>query len=1067
MAKRSDFAQKLLDDLRLKKERMNATSQKSSQSKQLPVDAYAYSKQTQRGSRSYKGSENFSSRTGTMTGRSSRSHRSTKASEVSNQIVPYGRGQRLEQTGDMSLALTFPFENGGKQRRTDSFTSSIMSFFSQLKKGTLSFGKMERRGHSGQGLASASQFPALSPVQINEIYKGAQKLNQILSASNSNGLTIEIEFAKELLQGAINLEESLRMIVNQQKNSEFIMTPQKKNRIILLDEDDEDEDDEKTNTSEQKQLAPPIFSFDKCPKHSQNLQGNQNTGLMKTNYSRGKKLNNEKQDVNTSKLLPHHKRSTSCGSNTKSLNVLSEQNNQLASEQSDPDMSRIPNLIAKLMGLDNLPEKQKDSSSAQKIEGMTFKHTSSKGSEKKMELKSRQTENLLPQKKQKVTEASTMPATQYKELGVDKNLNMRKAKSEAVVDNGIRALKGSDKGSIKKDKKNDSTMRVNIIRENQIGVQEKGRRQDHTNTREQKGTGKGRTNDPALNNKLNQREQVQGRSEVKSLLQEQKESNGSIHQSEKRHTNMHILGNKKTSQNHLGIQESSLVLKYGPQEEKHNKEQWSQMGEKQMLKARSQRGSETPSNDLSKPPHDLFSSQKKLFINHAVSLEHNSAENSGAKNSDRSLTSYCGNLVRDGVSNGLNMQIKEMMNKESIQLSSPRDQVKGRQDILKVMVERSFHKIADKKVKNTRKHKNDMPGKIDEVLTRRNAKMLQIPKQVKQQSPVMQQVIQRTSDKFNISKEAERDGVGMSKEADTCIISSNTQVATTEPSEVRCKPHKKDEIPHTLYNPEGGELQISQESEVLISHYWHQGAKSVMTRDLQDQAALATADEGLESSQSAPYTINRMHEDKMYINSHIQVQGKNICPKPLTESENRLKWNLIKSQLFLNTAETLFRFDMPFSNPLGSGWDNQDLSSKLMLDCGYEVMKRKGIRQEFKVHPCSKVSVSTIRIRSLDDLVRQLNEDMEKLTFYGRSRISQVEIEDYLPKMLENDMCNKDPDIDCMWELGWNDDTFAFIETYEAIRNMEKHLLNGLLDEITRELWHFQGLNMAATNSAI
>lgn len=208
----------------------------------------------------------------------------------------------------------------------------------------------------------------------------------------------------------------------------------------------------------------------------------------------------------------------------------------------------------------------------------------------------------------------------------------------------------------------------------------------------------------------------------------------------------------------------------------------------------------------------------------------------------------------------------------------------------------------------------------------------------------------------------------------------------------------------------------------------------------------------------------------MDINSHLQLQDQNISlksPKPLTESENSLKWNLINSQLFLNTAEALFRLDIPFSIPQGGGRDNQDLGSKLILDCGYEVMKRKGIRQEFKVHPCSKISISAIRIRSLDDLVRQLNEDIEKLTFYGRNKMSQANVEDYLPKMLENDVYNKDPDINCMWELGWNDETFAFIEKYDAIRNMEKHVLNGLLDEITRELWHFQGgLNKTTTNSA-
>lgn len=726
----------------------------------------------------------LSSRTSNMPNGSSRSHRSTKASEVSNQIVPYGSSQMLDQTGDMSLALAFPFENGGKIKRTDSFTSSIMSFFGQLKRGTSTFGKMDRRGNTGRELALTNQFPALSPMQINEIYKGAEKLNQILSASKSNGLTIEIEFAKELLQGAVNLEESLRMLVNQQKNSEFVVTPQKKNRIILLEDGVDDEDDEKTNTSEQKQLAPPIFSFDKHSKHSQTLQGKQNTSLVETNYSKGKKSNNAKQDVNISTLLPHHKRSKSC-------NAILEQNNKFSSVQSDPDMSRIPNVIAKLMGLDNLPEivegkhtQQKNSSSTEKTQGIAFNHTSSKGSEKKMELKTRQTDNSLPQKKQKVTEApTTMPATQHKELGIDKNLKTRKAKSEVVVDNGIRALKVSNKGSMKKGKQIDSTMRVNFIKESQIiGAQEKGRRQDHTKNTEQKGTGKGSTNDPVLNNMLNQMEQVHGRSQVKNLLQEQKETNGGIHQFEQRHTNMQILGSKKIPQNHLGIQQSSLALKYVPYEEKHNKEQWPQLSEKQMLKSRSERGSETPTNSLSKPPHELLSSQKKqLFTDHLVSLECNLAENAVAID------------------------------------SSPRDQVKGRQGILEVMAEKRVHTIADKKVQNTRKHKNDMLGKFDEVLTCKNEKMLQIPKHIKKQSSIMQQVIQRTADKFNVSKEVEREKVGISREPQTCIISSNTTVATTELSEVRCQPHKKDEIPPASYN-HGGELESSQESKALISN---------------------------------------------------------------------------------------------------------------------------------------------------------------------------------------------------------------------------------------------------------
>lgn len=189
--------------------------------------------------------------------------------------------------------------------------------------------------------------------------------------------------------------------------------------------------------------------------------------------------------------------------------------------------------------------------------------------------------------------------------------------------------------------------------------------------------------------------------------------------------------------------------------------------------------------------------------------------------------------------------------------------------------------------------------------------------------------------------------------------------------------------------------------------------------------------------------------------SKSKLQEKKISmigtEQPLTDAENRLKWILIKSQLFINTAEALFRLNVPFSVLHGDCQDNQDQGSKLILDCGYEVMKRKGIREELKLHICSKISISTVNIRSLNDLVRQLSEDMEKLKFYGREKSTHVDVEDYLPKMLEHDVYDIYPDIDCMWDFGWNGETFAFIEKYDVIRDTENHILSVLLDELTKD----------------
>lgn len=175
----------------------------------------------------------------------------------------------------------------------------------------------------------------------------------------------------------------------------------------------------------------------------------------------------------------------------------------------------------------------------------------------------------------------------------------------------------------------------------------------------------------------------------------------------------------------------------------------------------------------------------------------------------------------------------------------------------------------------------------------------------------------------------------------------------------------------------------------------------------------------------------------------------------LTESENHLKQILIKSQLFLNTAEALFKLDIPIDVLNADVHDHQDNEDrKLILDCGYELMRRKGRKQELALHPCVKISLSFVKIRTFDGLVKQLNKDFDKLRSYGRNEVEDSDVDhEYLPRMLECDMYNKDPHVNCMWDLGWNEGMFGFIEIDEVVRDVEKHLLNGLLDDITGDLF--------------
>ncbi|ESW32565.1 hypothetical protein PHAVU_002G333000 [Phaseolus vulgaris] len=1042
MAKRSDFAQKLLDDLRLRKQRM-PSSHTSNQSHHFPIDAYAYTKQAYRGSRNTKANEIMTSRTGVMPNSSSRSHRSVNNGQVSNQMVPYGKGQSSRQTGDMSLALAFAFENGGKLKRSD----SIMGFLHHINRGTLEFSMSERQ------LASTSNYP----IQINEISKGAHKLNQILRAC-SNGLnmdTYSIQFAKELLQGAIDLEESLRMLVDLQ-NSQFMVTSQKKNRITLLEEDNEDNDD----TGMEMQLTRPTFSFDKHTTQNTQQLGKAIFMQRPITLTSSKEGNNSNNENKTVKRQVSQKRSTKTSSistsGIKNVNGISEGKNLTVS---NPEKGRIPNVIAKLMGLDILPDRVEMESKhvmLQKREGISTKHTA-KGSTKKTELQSKEADNLVPIKKKKDIEAFKTPATQGEVMisGANKILLVEKTSSELSLQNGkpllrdldgMKALKGFDKPSIKVDKQTKSSAEKNFT-SGQKDVQEIVRKKDHpnNNNREQKGTVKGRTDYLVLNNMLSQLEQVKERSEVNSSIQEDKDVNADTVQPEKRRTNKNIMNNEKKSRNSYGIQKTHVHSKNGLHEEKHHREQQLQVREEQKLMMRQQGGSEITSKNSPKSPPQ----KKQLSMNQAALFKKNTGEKSVAAMKSEGLLTNHYDLVRDEASNYTNEKVKEIVHRKSGQIFSPRDQEYERakqSGIRTLMDERHVYKLASKKIKNTRKQNVDVIGKIDHVLTRRKGAKL-INKLGKRQIP--------TSDKFEVLNEPEQERISLFRETDAHIFSPNEQVYVdaTEPLDVKHQPHKEAELLPTLSSSVGGEHQSQENLVAIVPSDLH--CQDVLS--LQDPVA---ADERFVTGEVALQRTNGIQEDRLCV-KHSNVEDQNICEKsfqqPLTESENCLKWILVMSQLFVNTVEGLFKLNIPFNVLQGGGREIQDEDSKLILDCGYEVMKRKGIRQELKkVHSYSGILMGTTNIIiSFDELVRQLNKDIEKLKFYGRKKSCQFDVDDNLPQRLENDVYDKDPDVNCMWDIGWNDETVAFIEKYEVIRDAEKHILSVLLDEITLDFCMF------------
>ncbi|KAL0323119.1 UNVERIFIED_CONTAM: hypothetical protein Sangu_1931200 [Sesamum angustifolium] len=211
---------------------------------------------------------------------------------------------------------------------------------------------------------------------------------------------------------------------------------------------------------------------------------------------------------------------------------------------------------------------------------------------------------------------------------------------------------------------------------------------------------------------------------------------------------------------------------------------------------------------------------------------------------------------------------------------------------------------------------------------------------------------------------------------------------------------------------------------------------------LKDENRLKQRDQSIGDNEEStePYNLSQ-HDYKQCPASTIHEQ--------LTEPEKDLKEILIKSQLFLSTAEALFKLNIPVSCLHVGDHDYEVAEKKLVLDTAYEVMKRKARRYEVTYHPYTKTNISCTKLRSLDNLVKQLCKELEILKFYGGHG---NDVAAGLYEMLNKDIYNKGPDVNSIWDFEWSNMMSMFPEKEEVIREVERHMINGLLDEITNDL---------------
>ncbi|OAO94152.1 TRM30 [Arabidopsis thaliana] len=294
--------------------------------------------------------------------------------------------------------------------------------------------------------------------------------------------------------------------------------------------------------------------------------------------------------------------------------------------------------------------------------------------------------------------------------------------------------------------------------------------------------------------------------------------------------------------------------------------------------------------------------------------------------------------------------------------------------------------------------------------------------------------IKKEDGKHDLLLKSYNDSNEKKAEVDTCIKSS--QVSGVE--------HKKEIKDDSILLIAAERVPCQAPSEN------HHGR--MFTNGMDQQAPIPKSDGNLDILSKTVYKETKGEiEAGLPLLEKRQERRKRETTETLPENEINLKKIFVKSQLFLDTAKAHFKLNIPqnvFHDATdGSNYYQED--NNLILECAFELMKRKRRFQELSVHPFVKVPVSSSRVNSLDHLIRQISKELEKLRAYGRDCHIGSHVEDYV---LERDVHYKDPNLNSMWDMGWNDSMLAFIEKDDVMRDIEREVFSGLLEEITRDL---------------
>ncbi|XP_074568655.1 uncharacterized protein LOC141825167 [Curcuma longa] len=998
MAKQSDFTQKLLKDLRLRKEKLGYSTSPGQKSTHVPPTEYQGNSFRPTDQRTREAMINYSSRNSISAEAKeiwlTNKHNKAAVSELtSSDIVPVGRNKKIQNCIDVSMALALVLSNSGKLHYIAKLGNEFITHS----------GPILYREHLLNNMKiHASHYPFLSNLQVNEISEGVHKLNRVLETCSDRD---SINIGRELLKGAMDLEESLKMLVTLQEASDFMVGSQGR-QIRLLKDKGEDESSRNKVNRKNTQYSKTRISFDGSTDHF--FRANYDTlnqgkselspsfirkGMNTTDYDESSshasmKIPEHRRSLSSSPVFPSSAQYSSNGCNddhnnkrqssstSKDKHSTSNHIQKLDRKQASGNV-RMPSVVAKLMGLEEFPSSKAE---AKKVGGKDLACT------KQIIIADAEARRKV------VSQTLSMPSYEGNKCLGEKLIGDTKAKIHKEIQST-----STSKGYAPK-----SHSPKAAVAKNSVQPKEK------VGKTEQRSKKIDQDMSPKLEKDLEKSKQkmlswnhyeIFGKKD-KVLKQKITEEDQSSLASSK----------IKTQQSHQLI--AHMVKAKHAVSENEGKEHESNSNVKVATATKDERRSKRSAVKLSKLKVDDATSAEK--VRHEGYEEDAKQPKEHLESSNQEMQNIV-NRVSDYRESNKTRTHENSDNMNSLQNNPATERVKSLPTAKKV-------DAANMKAYRDKSHR---------VLGDNFADVERQSKKI--QSSFLNDLEKRWKER-----------------------TSKNQVQTVSLHETYTKQHHKQESPSNLLSVDspvdtGGDKNILQDILVEEQH----------VNDMIKEDSVASQNQKVSLSlDTEPRLSNLEEEEKQGATenkhsncNHSKWQKQEICEANgqglLTKDENLLKQLLVNNQQFLDMAQALLNITIPGVVLQTRNKACQKEENKVLLDCGYELLRRKGkIENVRAMEPL--YSPGDVNI---DALVKELNNDFESLKFSNESTVSDDDAE-FLYMLLERDIENREPDINCMWDIGWSSIVAASLQKDEFTRDLEKHVLSGLISELARELIH-------------